>query len=79
MKDFGVMGLGYRPGKACVASSFRLNKENLDEQFYKIAIHELGHTQGLSHCPEKMCFMRSAEGKILPMKKRISAKNAKLF
>lgn len=63
IKDFGVMGLGYRPGKACVASDFRLNKENSDEQFYKIAIHELGHTQGLSHCPEKMCFMRSAEGK----------------
>ncbi|WP_160136547.1 Zn-dependent protease [Chryseobacterium sp. c4a] len=63
IKDFGVMGLGYRPGKACVASNFRLNKENSDEQFYKIAIHELGHTQGLPHCPEKMCFMRSAEGK----------------
>jgi archaemetzincin len=29
VKDFE--GLGYRPGKACVASSFRLNKENLDE------------------------------------------------
>jgi archaemetzincin len=63
IKDFGVMGLGYRPGKACVASDFRLNKENSDEQFYKIAIHELGHTQGLPHCPEKMCFMRDAEGK----------------
>ncbi|WP_276877491.1 Zn-dependent protease [Chryseobacterium joostei] len=63
IKDFGIMGLGYRPGKACVASMFRLNKENTDEQFYKIAIHELGHTQGLPHCPEKMCFMRDAEGK----------------
>ncbi|HCM34610.1 MAG TPA: Zn-dependent protease [Chryseobacterium sp.] len=63
IKDFGIMGLGYRPGKACVASMFRLNKENMDEQFYKIAIHELGHTQGLPHCPEKMCFMRDAEGK----------------
>lgn len=63
IKDFGIMGLGYRPGKACVASSFRLSKENRDEQFYKIAIHELGHTQGLPHCPEKMCFMRDAEGK----------------
>lgn len=63
VKDFGVMGLGYRPGKACVASNFRLSKENSDEQFYKVAIHELGHTQGLAHCPEKMCFMRSAEGK----------------
>lgn len=63
IKDFGVMGLGYRPGKACIASDFRLNKKNSDEQFYKIAIHELGHTQGLPHCPEKMCFMRDAEGK----------------
>ncbi|UKB80802.1 Zn-dependent protease [Chryseobacterium sp. MEBOG07] len=63
IKDFGIMGLGYRPGKACVASKFRLSKENQDEQFYKIAIHELGHTQGLPHCPEKMCFMRDAEGK----------------
>ncbi|MFC3158911.1 archaemetzincin [Chryseobacterium arachidis] len=63
IKDFGVMGLGYRPGKACVASSFRLNKKNLNEQFFKVAIHELGHTQGLKHCPVKMCFMRDAEGK----------------
>ncbi|WP_228435721.1 matrixin family metalloprotease [Chryseobacterium pennipullorum] len=63
VKDYGIMGLGYRPGKACVASQFRLSKENTGEQFFKIAIHELGHTQGLPHCPEKMCFMRNAEGK----------------
>ncbi|ASW76252.1 hypothetical protein IQ37_16755 [Chryseobacterium piperi] len=63
IKDFGIMGLGYRPGKACVASNFRLNHKKIDEQFFKIAIHELGHTQGLKHCPEKTCFMRSAEGK----------------
>ncbi len=61
--DFGVMGLGYRPGNACVASTFRLNAENKNEQFYKVAIHELGHTQGLKHCPDKTCFMRDAEGK----------------
>ena len=61
--DFGVMGLGYRPGNACVASTFRLNTENKSEQFYKVAIHELGHTQGLKHCPDKTCFMRDAEGK----------------
>ncbi|GAA4151865.1 archaemetzincin family Zn-dependent metalloprotease [Chryseobacterium ginsenosidimutans] len=63
IKDFGVMGLGFRPGKACVASSFRLNKQNSNEQFFKIAIHELGHTQGLKHCSQKTCFMRDAEGK----------------
>ena len=60
--DFGIMGLGYRPGSACLASSFRLNSKNRNEQFYRIAIHELGHTQGLKHCPEKTCFMRDAEG-----------------
>lgn len=61
--DFGVMGLGYRPGNACVASTFRLSAENKSEQFYKVAIHELGHTQGLKHCLDKTCFMRDAEGK----------------
>jgi len=63
VKDFGVMGLGYQPGKSCVASNFRLNKDNKNEQFFKVTIHEIGHTQGLKHCPEKSCFMRDAEGK----------------
>lgn len=63
VKDFGVMGLGYRPGKSCIASSFRLKKSNKNEQFFKVAIHEIGHTQGLDHCLEKTCFMRDAEGK----------------
>lgn len=79
IKDFGVMGLGYRPGKACVASDFRLSKENSDEQFYKIAIHELGHTMGLPHCPEKMCFMRSAEGKNPTNEETDFCKKCKIF
>lgn len=65
IEDFGIMGLGFRPGNACIASSFRLDHKNRDEQFFKVAVHELGHTQGLKHCPEKTCFMRSAEGKNL--------------
>jgi archaemetzincin len=60
--DFGIMGLGYRPGKSCVASSFRLTKSNKNEELFKVSIHELGHTQGLDHCPVKTCFMRDAEG-----------------
>lgn len=63
VEDFGIMGLGNCPGNACVASLFRLDKENMNEQFFKIAIHEIGHTQGLPHCNEKFCFMRDAEGK----------------
>ncbi len=61
--DWGVMGLGYQPGKSCVVSTFRLSKTNLLSQLFKVSIHELGHTQGLDHCPEKSCFMRDAEGK----------------
>lgn len=60
--DWGIMGLGYRPGPACVVSSFRLRKSRKADQFYKVVIHELGHTQGLPHCPDKTCFMRDAEG-----------------
>ncbi len=61
--DWGIMGLSYLPGNACVASTFRLDKNNLTDQFFKICIHELGHTQGLNHCPTSTCFMRDAEGK----------------
>jgi archaemetzincin len=57
--DWGVMGLGFCPGKAAVASNHRLkNKSN----FWKVAIHELGHTAGLPHCPASTCFMRDAAG-----------------
>jgi archaemetzincin len=62
IKDWGVMGLGFCPGNACVVSSFRLSAKNKTAQFYKVAIHELGHTQGLPHCPTASCFMRDAEG-----------------
>jgi archaemetzincin len=58
VSDFGIMGLGFRPGNACVASDFRVK---IKSNFFKIAIHELGHTAGLKHCPEKTCFMRDAE------------------
>lgn len=61
--DWGVMGLGLCPGKACVASTFRLSKTEKLMQLFKVAIHELGHTQGLPHCAVKSCFMRDAEGR----------------
>lgn len=60
VQDWGVMGLGLRPGNACIASSFRLKHDKYN--FWKVAIHELGHTAGLPHCPEPTCLMRDAEG-----------------
>lgn len=62
IRDWGIMGLGYHPGKACVVSDFRLSEKNKKEQFYKVVLHELGHTEGLPHCKIKDCLMRDAEG-----------------
>ncbi|KUJ61684.1 Zn-dependent protease [Flavobacteriaceae bacterium CRH] len=62
IQDWGVMGLGYRPGKSCVVSDFRLSVKNKNQQFYKLVLHELGHTAGLPHCAVKTCLMRDAEG-----------------
>lgn len=62
ISDYGIMGLGLCPGQVCVASSYRLAKENNLRQLFVVSIHELGHTQGLPHCPIKTCFMRDAEG-----------------
>lgn len=62
IQDWGIMGLGYRPGNVCVVSTYRLKKNKLAEQFYKVCIHELGHTEGLPHCPVRSCYMRDAEG-----------------
>jgi archaemetzincin len=63
IKDWGIMGLAYSPGRSCVASTFRLSKTERLMQLFKVSIHELGHTQGLPHCEVKSCFMRDAEGR----------------
>jgi archaemetzincin len=63
IQDWGVMGLGFCPGKACIVSSFRVSKNEKLMQMFKISLHELGHTQGLQHCEVKTCFMRDAEGR----------------
>ena len=56
--DYGIMGLSYRPGKGSVVSSFRLKDKAM---FYKVVYHELGHSQGLEHCPDTKCFMQDAD------------------
>jgi len=77
--DWGVMGLAFRPGKACVVSTFRLTQGKKSEQLFKVAIHELGHTQGLPHCSVKSCYMRDAEGGNPTDEERSFCKNCHAF
>jgi archaemetzincin len=73
IEDWGVFGLGYLPGKACVVSTFRLGAKAEPaeaarlkrERLVKVVIHEIGHNFGLDHCPEIRCTMQDAMGSIL--------------
>lgn len=62
-EDWGIFGLGYRPGASCIVSTFRLSKRRPDRrsQLIKIANHEIGHNLGLPHCDrDPNCVMRDA-------------------
>ena len=61
--DWGIFGLGYRPGTACVVSTFRLNNSNntlFINRLKKVAVHEIGHNLGLKHCKTVGCVMQDA-------------------
>ena len=66
--SWGIMGLGFQPGNACVISLFRIQKNSagnsqLEQRLLKLAIHELGHNFGLPHCKNRSCMMADSEGK----------------
>jgi archaemetzincin len=66
--DWGIFGLGFRPGKSCVVSTFRLQRnvshKKFIERLRKVSIHEIGHNLGLPHCPTEDCVMQDAHGKV---------------
>jgi archaemetzincin len=68
--DWGILGLGTIGGRACVVSSFRCkmrapNPRAPAIRLAKIAVHEVGHTLGLQHCPNVGCLMEDANGSVL--------------
>jgi archaemetzincin len=64
--EWGILGLGKKPGKICVVSTYRMGKEEeVSERLKKVTVHELGHNFSLDHCTnDTTCIMRAADGKI---------------
>jgi archaemetzincin len=67
--EWGIFGLGFRPGSTCVVSTFRLKKgvshSKFLERLQKVCIHEIGHNLGLPHCTASpICLMNDANGTI---------------
>jgi archaemetzincin len=71
--NWGVLGLGSIDGRMCVISTFRMKKKKgggtvaddvVSERLWKTAIHEVGHTIGIEHCPHAGCLMQDARGTV---------------
>ena len=71
--NWGILGLGSLDGRCSVLSTWRMKRkwENggapdwlVRERLWKTAIHELGHTLGLEHCPKVGCLMEDGHGTV---------------
>ena len=67
--EWGVLGLGYRPGNTCVVSTYRMKRnvsaQVIKDRVEKVSLHEIGHNLGLDHCDYDIeCLMNDARGTI---------------
>jgi len=68
--DWGILGLGTIGGRTAVVSSYRCRRRApstrvAEIRLAKVAVHEIGHTLGLPHCPHRGCLMEDAAGSVL--------------
>ncbi len=69
IEDWGIIGAAKLGGKACIISSFRFHSASMQKVLEpiilaKIAVHEVGHTLGLGHCPTRGCLMEDSGGMV---------------
>jgi archaemetzincin len=65
--EWGVIGLGFRPGTTAIVSTCRIQRNvpysRFIDRLKKVTIHEIGHNLGLDHCTSNLgCIMNDAKG-----------------